>query len=277
LLYERAPGDHGPSVLGTYLVLLAVAAGYCLRSRRADQIAPLFAPLVFFLLPLLLELVSGFRKDVAYSKIYFGSAWLFAWLPAYVVLRLGAIPPVASRIRPLALARVLAAVVAGSLGAVFLRGYGEGYYRVLSAGEFRTKVGRWWDEQSSGIDESIARKAVARGQDGGAHGISGKRVMYFHYEPGIGLRWYLGGDFFRDLDFWSRPVQDRLRPDAGVVELLEQFDRPILYLSLGPRPAYQNFVSYPHHARLWRELQAWRELDCFRHVIEQDGALLLIP
>lgn len=277
LLYEQAPGSYAPSLLGLYIVILGLVSGQLWRMHRTDLLPSLAAPLLFLAMPLLLELASGFRKDIAYSKIYFGSCWIFAWLPAYALLRLANVAPLAGCRPPISAARWLVAATVAGVSLVILQGYGKGYYRILSAAEFQAKITRWWEADSSGIDESIARKALAWSGARGTDLLAGRRVMYFHYEPGIGLRWFLGGDFFADLDFWSLAVQQRLNPEMGVAEFLDKFDRPVLYLSLGPKPHYQGHVTYPHQAKLWRELQDWRMLDCFSHVIEQDGALLLIP
>jgi hypothetical protein len=277
LLYEQSPNSYALSLLGLYIVVLGLVSAQLSWMRRTDLLPSIAAPLIFLVLPLLLELISGFRKDIAFNKIYFGSCWIFAWLPAYALLRLANVATVSGRYSPITVARLLATATVVGVTFVILQGYGKGYYKILSAAENQAKISRWWNSDSSGIDESIARKALALTRATETDLLTGRRVMYFHYEPGIGLRWFLGGDFFADLDFWSLAVQQRLNPEMGVVEFLNKFDRPMLYLSLGPKPLYQGLVTYPHQTRLWRELQGWRMLNCFSHVIEQDGALLLIP
>ena len=277
VLYERSAGSYAPSLIGLYILVVVLVSVQLTRMHRMDLLPSLAAPLLFLVLPMLLEAATGFRKDIAYSKIYFGSCWIFAWLPAYALLRLAAVPPVSGHRPPLVVARWLAVATAAGVAVTAVKGYGTGYYRILSAAEFQSKITRWWRADSSGIDESIARKALAVSGRNGSGSIVGRRVMYFHYEPGIGLRWYLGGNFFADLDYWSAAVQDRLDPEIGVEDFLNRFGRPILYLSRGTNPLYQALVIYPPRPKFWRELENWQSLTCFREAIEQDGALLLIP
>lgn len=56
-------------------------------------------------------------------------------------------------------------------------------------------------------------------------------VVYLYYEPGAGLRYYLGGDFFSDYDFWSDDFQKRMRDAARFEEVLKSLDYPNIYIS----------------------------------------------
>jgi len=56
-------------------------------------------------------------------------------------------------------------------------------------------------------------------------------VVYLYYEPGAGLRYYLGGDFFSDYDFWSDDFQKRMRHATRFEEVLKSLYYPNIYIS----------------------------------------------
>lgn len=277
VIYERSAGAYGPSVLGFHVLALLVAAAYFLRERRPLRLLRVSGPWLFLLLPMLLEIMSGFRKDVAYSKIYLGAAWVFAWMPAHIIRELLAVSSASIGRAPRQLGLGLAVTALVIIFVLLGTGHGHGYYRFFSGREILTKLERWWQAGSSGIDENVARLARNELVQYGLPPPEKWRVMYFHYEPGISLRWHMGGDFFNDLDFWSDPVQSVFHPGMGVEEFLNATGRPALYLSLGTQPRYQPFVEYPLREQFWAELKNWENLNCFAHAIETDGAVLLIP
>jgi hypothetical protein len=96
--------------------------------------------------------------------------------------------------------------------------------------------------RETNADMNIARLIKARFGDQSAQ-VAARPVLYLHYEPGVSLRLYLGGDLFRDLDFWSPPVQEKIAVSQTFSDLLDALGRPNVYFSLGSSIPYSKFFE----------------------------------
>jgi hypothetical protein len=57
-------------------------------------------------------------------------------------------------------------------------------------------------------------------------------IMYLYFEPGTSIRLYLGGEFMKDLDFWSAPVGEQAKNASSMSDLLEKLNYPNIYIGL---------------------------------------------
>jgi hypothetical protein len=251
------PDRWVPSPNGLWLIGLAVILWARWPDRREHPVdmGSLLSPLLWLVLPLSLELVTLYRKE-PYSKLYAPSVWLPTWYPAFLLSRMpGGRASQTSRQRSArrrAARWALAGFYALVVGAFLYHGY-PGFQSFASGMKVRYTArlfGSGWRETDGaialGIRTTLTPDEFER--------IQTTRILYFHYEPGVGLRYYLGGNLFQDYDFWSDPVQSRLDVTTTLEDLLRALGGPNFYLSYGPLPIYQVQVAYPERDAIWRDL-----------------------
>ena len=261
-------GQLRPNPNGLWLVGLAVTlwARWADRRGRAIGVAWLLAPLLCLVLPLSLEVLTQYRKDW-FSRLYMPSVWFPTWYPAFLLSRMpdardvwqGPAVWLQGRAGKWGLAGCYALVVAA-----FVYHGAPGFHDFRYAKTvYATRLsGSSWGETDGGMAGAI-QAALAPGE---VESLRHARILYFHYEPGIGLRYYLGGNLFQDYDFWSDPVQSRIDDGTTLEGLLRALGGPNLYLSFGPRCTYQAYVAYPARDAIWRDLARLEELPYVRRV-----------
>ncbi len=89
-----------------------------------------------------------------------------------------------------------------------------------------------------------------------------KPVIYFYYEPGAGLRYYLGGDFFSDYDFWSDDFQKRMKNAKIFEDVLRDLNYPSLYFS------YTHAIE---GASGWISSKSWKKFETEIRQIENQS------
>ncbi|BAE48913.1 DUF751 domain-containing protein [Paramagnetospirillum magneticum] len=201
--------------LAALLFLLAADRKRCLRQPR--RLSVLLAPLAVMLLPLCLELVTGYRSSGVSNKPYLLAAMFGAFYPAFA-LRWLAPAHKAARVVRIGLASTLAmALLWVTVGAA--TGYGPG------------KALNWGREIYDGqiIDRGIALALAAEGVP--VEWVADRPLMYFFCEPGMGLRNYVGGSLRQDSDYWSKEIQDALKESSDFPGILARKGWPNLYLS----------------------------------------------
>ena len=65
--------------------------------------------------------------------------------------------------------------------------------------------------------------------------ITQRPILYFYYEPGIGIRYFLEGNMFNDLDFYSKEVQGILEDSENFEQALKKMGYPSLFFSYGSK------------------------------------------
>jgi len=101
-------------------------------------------------------------------------------------------------------------------------------------------------------------------------------ILYLHYEPGIGLRYYLGGEFFRDLDFWSEPVQRHVPASATFPELLRRLGHPTVYVSYADGLRYAGHVDHREWEKYRTEIEALEGAPWVERVVRYGPARLFV-
>jgi hypothetical protein len=234
ILPDHSHFDFPVPILLPALVMLAVLVyrqrGW--RGRRVRALAIVLSPFLLLIGPLLVEALTGYRKGVHFSKIYIFAIFLFSWYPCWLMSRLprGAM---AARLEGL-LDRIIRfgapALVAASLAIAAVK---------------HESLGRWLANaqetyRSGNHDLMIARALKDRFSETEMACIAAKPIVYYYYEPGLGLRYYVGGRFEQDYDFWNDALQERLARSEPLETILKDMGYPAFYR---PNPV-QNYGEW---------------------------------
>lgn len=276
----NADGSLSVSLRSIWVLALIACLAFRWANRKTEPGRALYclSPLIFLILPMLLEIITLYRKDITSSKLYNLGIWFFPW---YTVFLLGNIrgffswglnqPTEKTRARLVPAMQILLSVFFVTLVVIYPT---KPMFRSLSQGlkstwEYRFLNGDRICEKDLAklIGDSLNPQELAE--------LRQEKILYLHYEPGIGLRYYLGGDFFQDLDFWSEPVQKKLTPQTGLCESLDMIGCPNIYISLATKPLYQVLTDYQKATRFWEDLQNYPRQPCVqREFRTRDGIFL---
>jgi len=241
----------GLGLRSLYLVAFAIlVAAHWRRIRRHPwRLVAYGAPFVLIAMPLLLQLLTGYRTTTEYNKVFAVGIFVASWYPCFVIARLVPNRIVTDgylRLRNRLPARLgiglgIIGIAAGAL--LFIvpgdRISGHPLFRLGPAGYVD-----WALEQYRNINEdlNVARRIREKYGDR-VNEISKRPVLYFHYEPGVSLRLHLGGDITKDWDFWSDNVRGRFDAHATLQTLVADLGYPNIYLSYGPGTAYGGYFD----------------------------------
>ncbi len=203
ILTHGALPDSIIGVRSLYIIALA-ALLFTYRKKWPAQkfrFAVYLSPLSVLFLPLLLQVFTGYRTEVDMSKPFVLGIFLFSWYPCYAASQI-----IRGRFSAQMPPKVLIAVLAGVLLIVavavapvanriknhplIVKPFGE-----YLAWAFQTYRLTNYDMQ---IANKLKKKFPLKIEK-----IIQTPVLYFHTEPGLSLRLFLGGEFFDDIDYWS--------------------------------------------------------------------------
>lgn len=241
-----------PAVTISLGALAVVLLGRRFKSEDAPSIMTMGLPLLVAVLPVLLELLTGYRARPVGSKLYIVTIFLLSWYPAYLACALPtfALPRVPGKL-----------IAAGALSACVVIA-GGGYVAVTWLQKKIESRGGWndyseWVFQSyrnNNADLIIAQQIAARGP-AYLENVRMRPILYFYYEPGIGLRYFLGGDITDDWDFWSVPVQERLAQASSLTDLMDALDWPNISVGYKPFVTPVKTAQYPAWTKFKTELE----------------------
>ena len=269
ILRKSDPGSLGPDIRNLYLFVLAallfVKGSKVIRQRR--RLFVYLAPLAVMIAPLILQVATGYRTNLNYNKSYIFGIFFLAWYPAYLTgfLFPSRILPTLTAKRGVAMAGALVVVTA-----LVVSGIGDrvGLGRLFSEGP-----GRYiqWAFKREIVDLEIARRLKA------AYGTeaSERPVLYLYYEPGITLRHYLGGDFFKDYDYWSETVLDKSRTSTDLYELLSRLGYPNVYIGIGDETGYVEILE-DERRKFKTDFQKIEHMQWVEKVINYRGARFIV-
>lgn len=195
--------------------LAAITAAAVLSWRRRQAPWWWLLPLGVFALPLFMQAVTGYRTSGAVNKLMIFVVWLPAWLPALVIDR------EFSGLRTFLPSRHH--VIAG-MTVLFLM--------VLALSQF---LGRW-----AAIGQNIYRAHIAEigidhdlrqslGENFSSQ-VTSRPLIYFYYEPGLALRYYIGGRIFSDLDWYGNTVRTIMPLATDMGDLVRRLECPNLWI-----------------------------------------------
>ncbi len=220
----------GLSVRSLYIATLIFVL-WSLRhksKRRQFQIIEIVAPLLLLLSPFLLQTLTGFRTNEQYSKLYILGIFMFAWYPPYLLSQLNSSQNANINLRKFGIP-IFAASSIGLLivGLNFIekservRIFGNNLQETLDLA-FEDKI----------VDREVVIALKEELSTGEMNDVVDRPVMYLYFEPGTSLRLYLGGSFFKDLDFWSERVGLLSEGAESFSEILEILEYPNIYIGL---------------------------------------------
>lgn len=230
----------GPRGLWVF-ALVGVLVLFRSRLREPGRAWAILAPLAVLALPILLQLLTGYRSSGKLNKASLVTVLFGAYYPALALTWVCQ----GDSFRRWGSIALKTCVSGAAAGVVLWAAIGP----VL--GFAPTRAVRWaadlYNERI--VDRGIAHALTASGD---AERVAAQPLMYFYCEPGMGLRNYLGGTLTSDLDFWGKRVQDRIATAPDLATLLADLGWPNLYLS-----STHDYDDYAGES--WRKYQT--ELD----------------
>jgi hypothetical protein len=246
------------------------------------------SPLLLLGLPFSLEAIVQYRKFINYSKLYYVTVWFFFWYPAFLYLHTfhssyNKVSTKTTKIRKFQIFQISEKVrfkifrisYLFSIILVLLTCVGQGCYYFNSyktAPAFQAVKMQFWERNHRKLksqDELIVTELKQNLNRDELQKVVERKIIYFHYEPGIGLRYYLGGNIFEDLDYWSDPVQNILNTEDNFESFLCRIDSPNIYLSYGLTMHYQDFTSYPARplvVNALKKFKSWPFLETYTQI-----------
>lgn len=207
---------------------LAVTYNRPWRDLAWDRLAPMTAPILLLLGPLIVELITGYRRGFGnFSKLYIGAQYLFVFYPALIVNRglPGQRLPRLLQHHHHLLPRL---AWTGLIVGVIVCMAGVHLYKDKISNKIKQVVSTY---TSHNVDyllgEKLHNDLIPQDQTT----LASRRILYLYHEPGLGLRYYIGGDTFNDLDFWGPTVQGLIAKNVSLPELLHSLDYPLIWLS----------------------------------------------
>lgn len=239
-----------------YGVFVVAALAIILGMRTGPRIGQLLWPAALLAMPGVVELVTGYTRG-AFTKPYYAVVALYPWWPAFILAQ-GGLGNVVERW--LATHR-RAAVLSGALllGGGLMAGTilaGRTNLVRLGPSDYAAHVLESYRQNNHSLQ--VARRLAELGPDLSPEAAR-RPVMYFYQEPGLGLRYFIGGDFFGDLDFYSVKVQEVLDRSPSLEAALVELGSPSLYFSydwVAYRSLWANWSKEPLPEAGWRKMEA---------------------
>ena len=218
-----------PALLPALLAFVAVA--YVWRSRTSFHGYRWFvalAPLGLIAVAVILELMTGYRRQTG-SKLYVAPLFVGPWYPALLISMTGVdrwFHEVWERRRRTLLAAGTAAAVA--ITAIGL--YAASERRIGQMGLAKYVEFAFESYRLENHDLQIV-ELIKRLPPGELEDVQRRPVLIFHSEPGIGFRYFAGGDMRMDWDFWSEGVQRVVAGADCLAQVLQRLESPNVYVS----------------------------------------------
>ncbi len=229
----------GISMRSLYLVVLAAALWRLWPQIKAHkfQIIALLAPFAILLAPLLLQILTGYRTNMSYSKTYVVGIFFFSWYPAFLMSHLVSDQGLALRWPKIRMPVIAGLAVGGLLlGAALVKTVKPGRF---IGNDLASSLDKLFEDNI--VDREIVAALRRELSQEEMNDVVRRPVLYMYFEPGTTLRLYLGGDFFKDLDFWSARTGELGRDTASFGVLLEKLGYPNLYVGLMPAGQVPDF------------------------------------
>ena len=237
------------SIRSLYILVLAISVwrAFILKKIDVEWMISVFAPFVVLLAPLALQILTGYRTNLLYSKTYILGIFFFAWYPAYLLTHsdLGQFTSLLGR----QYNRIATILMFLTLGWIVVD-------RVGVKNIYKSNLEKSLEQVFSDSIPDREIVAVLRRELSSVelNEVIGNPIMYLYYEPGTSLRLYLGGEFLKDIDFWSVPVREKIIISKSFKELLHHLNYPNVYIGLMKNGKVPDF-GFPVKASLISEIE----------------------
>ena len=272
LLDASNPSFSAISIRALYIIVLAIVAwrAYVAKNIDAKWIISVFAPFVVLLAPLALQILTGYRTNASYSKTYIVGIFFFAWYPAFLLTHLDMGKYRMFLVRQHNQIAIIIMFIALVFG-----------WKITES----VDVKKFFNENIEKSLEQVFSDSISDREIAGAlrrelsvdelRDVINNPVMYVYYEPGTSLRLYLGGEFLKDIDFWSVPVREKMINSESFVELLHYLDYPNVYIGLMRNGKVPDF-GLPVKASIIEEIENYASASWLKKVIAYDSARFFI-
>ena len=248
-----------------FLIPLIIAV--FIKKITLKQFLTLIAPMLFIIIPFSLEIIMQYRKSPDLSKLFFISLWFFIWYPPYL---LSHFPQFFHKNTFWSRNKKRLAIICLFLFLLLpLFNLYRYNYRIIAMNflvHFVISPGLPLNREPDEKLIAIKMKSVLT-EDEMNRLING-RIMYFHHEPGIGLRCFIGGNIFNDIDYWSLKVQKLTKTCKTMKEIMDELQCDALYLSLGMKSVYHNQLGLSDPYQQFQELNTPDNLSFPAKIIE---------
>lgn len=218
------------SIRALYFIVLVFTLWKLFPQIKSNKllIVCMLSPLIVLLAPLILQIVTGYRTNESYSKLYILGVFFFAWYPCFLLNRLEIYKEgfsIRRRLKKRVL--VLGSFLFLSLGVIFFQ-----YAKLdnVFAYDLKSSLKNLFDDKI--VDREIVTQLRKELSDSDLEDLINRPIMYVYFEPGTSIRLYLGGEFFKDLDFWSVPVGKEAELASSMSDLLDRLNYPNIYIGL---------------------------------------------
>jgi hypothetical protein len=220
----------GISFRALYVVVFAFVLWKLWPQIRQNKLLTIsiISPMLVLLAPLVLQMISGYRTSANYSKLYILGIFFFAWYPSFLLTRLAAHEGTYAMWHKMKLP-----IVAGgtfiilSLCAIFIHLMKPERF---IGNDLRMTLDKLFEDKI--VDREMVAKLRGELSPEEIKDVISRPIMYVYFEPGTSIRLYLGGEFMKDLDFWSAPVGKQAKKAASMSDLLEKLNYPNIYIGL---------------------------------------------
>ena len=213
-----------PSLFFAGLAFLVVHTTKIWRNHQSPWSIQTLAPIFVVAAPVTLELITGYRSPGVGSKPYICMIFFLSWYPAFLMSHMpdSAVMCSSNKNDRFAIFGLgtFVMVILTVFGSVWLSQRPLGKMGLENYINFAFESYR-----HNNFDRGIVKKLEKQGPDF-VREVRSRPLLYFHYEPGIGLRWFLGGDITKDWDYWSVPVQEHIRESVSFEDFMEKLGWP---------------------------------------------------
>ncbi len=258
------------SIRSLYILVLAISVwrAFILKKIDVEWMISVFAPFVVLLAPLALQILTGYRTNSLYSKTYILGIFFFAWYPAYLLTHsdLGQFTSLLGR----QYNRIATILMFLTLGWIVVD-------RVGVKNIYKSNLEKSLEQVFSDSIPDREIVAVLRRELSSVelNEVIGNPIMYLYYEPGTSLRLYLGGEFLKDIDFWSVPVREKILISKSFKELLHHLNYPNVYIGLMKNGKVPDF-GFPVKASLISEIENYSSASWFKRAFKYKNAMFFI-
>ncbi len=258
--------------------LIVAGIALLLKSFRTKYVRlsvdTIVSPLALFLPPIMLVLITGSYGGASYNKVFA----ITVFLHVFYVWRLVALADVGrsfinwmqSNRSKIVLVATVATVVCAVVSSDKIRSH-----RIVRDGVEPALSWAFETYRSNNADLVIARTL-----DGRPNLLKQARerpVLYLHYEPGLTLRYFIGGSFFSDFDYWSDEVFDVLERSNSFEEAVRRLGNPLIYISFGTGLNYGAYVRGDAWGKFAEEIRFLDDANWITAQVSGAGARLYFP
>ena len=236
----------------------------------------LFAPWLLYLIPGLLKAATGYG-GASLNKLYVLKLFVPAWYPAKLFVQ----SALAERLsqfgtrRGLVIISAFTIVMTIAVIGVFSEKISD--HPLIAKGP-KAAFASAFESYRLNNPDLVMSRAINQQPAALRQRIKSSRIMYIHDEPGLALRYFIGGNLFADMDFWSEEVFNAMRQTESFKDLVHSLGDPVIYISLAESPFhYGRFFQDKVFLPFLPQVRALDQADWIAHRIRTKYGAIFVP